>query len=240
MKTMLAIRERVEINPPMFHGSGTLALGWDAVEAICRYVSCNSTTAETGAGVSTIGFACIGTKHLAVTPCKEEEVRIRQWLGQNGFSSDSIRFEDRFSWDSLPGLSAESLDLALIDGCHGIPVPFIDFFYFGRALKVDGILVIDDIQVWTGRVLQEFLKSETAWEHVETRGKTVFFRKVANVVGGEWEFDRQPFVLRQSRPSFAARLSVMIDLAKRGTKHLANADVEKLKKGFAYLFGKAK
>ncbi len=116
--------------------------------------------------------------------------------------------------------------------------PFIDFFYFARMLRIGGILAVDDIQIWTGRVLTDFLTAEGAWQPVEVVGKTSLFKKLADVEGPQWEFIHQPYVLRRSRATLAARAGQTADLARRATRHLLRGDLDKLKKGFRSLFAR--
>ncbi len=80
----------------------------------------------------------------------------------------------------LPALDLGELDLVLIDGSHSFPQVFIDWFYVQEALKVGGAVIVDDVHVWTGRVLRDFLEAEPEWS-LERRfqGRTVAIRKVA-------------------------------------------------------------
>lgn len=231
------IKVLLDQDPPAVHGAGSYGISQRVIETIARYVPHGAVTAETGSGISTLIIAALGARHLAITPAEEEAAQIRAWLQRNNISTDTLSFDHRLSWDALPGLSASTLDFAFIDGCHGFPVPFLDFFYMARGLKVGGTLGIDDVQIWTGKVLVEFLTKEPTWEFLTQLDKTVFFKKVGALAWNEWEWDKQPFVVMHSRPSFARRLLGVLDLVRRALKHLLTGDTVKLKRGLNLIFG---
>jgi len=157
-----------------------------------------SRTLETGAGLSTILFALKGADHTCVVPWATEINRIEAWCGDAGISTESITFHQAHSEDLLPTLDATPLDLVLIDGAHGFPTPFIDWYYAGRRLRRGGILIIDDTQIWTGRVLKKFLVSETGWELIENfRLRSAVFRCQSPMAPlAAWA--DQPYVARRS------------------------------------------
>ena len=238
MINLAHLKQLLEQDPPAVHGVGTYGVSWDATEAISRFVSPGMTTAETGAGISTIVFAGLGARHLAITPTKDEGAIIREWLRSHGLATDLLAFDHRLSWDALPALSGLPLDFALIDGCHGFPTPFIDFFYLNRNLKVGGVLAIDDVPIWTGKVLVQFLRQDAAWEFLSQVGKTAFFRKRREIEWNEWEWDKQPFVVGHSQPALTGRFAKVLDLIRRATRHLVAGDWVKLRRGFREVFGK--
>jgi hypothetical protein len=99
----------------------------------------------------------------------------------------------------LPGLAAEELDLVLIDGQHAFPAPFIDWYYTARRLKVSGMLLIDDIQLWTGRILTDFLSEEPEWSLIsDLSGRTAAFVKEKDYSQEKW-WGQQPYIVRKSR-----------------------------------------
>ncbi len=89
------------------------------------------------------------------------------------------------------------LDLAVVDGGHGMPLPFLDWFYFAQRMRTGGLMVIDDTQLWTGYVLQNFLQEEPGWSLVKGFPKTSVFRLDGEFAYSEWH--QQPFVERRSR-----------------------------------------
>ena len=89
----------------------------------------------------------------------------------------------------------------LIDGGHGFPTPFIDWYYAGRRLRLGGTLIVDDIHLWTGRVLADFLSESDDWEtvtHVPMRAAA--FQRVADDDPLE-DWPSQPYVARRSYAS---------------------------------------
>jgi hypothetical protein len=91
------------------------------------------------------------------------------------------------------------LDLVLIDGRHGFPAPFIDFYYVAEKLNINGLLVVDDTWVWTGDVLKQYLLSEPEWElEADFSPRTSIFRKLAH--GSQTkEWCDQAFVVKNSQ-----------------------------------------
>ncbi len=155
-------------------------------------------TLETGSGLSTVVFALRGAEHVCVTPAAAEVEKIRTYCAGRGIALDRVRFHTERSELVLPRLAPSPLDLVLIDGGHGFPSPFIDWFYTATALKVGGLLVVDDTQLWTGRVLRDFLDAEPAWTlRREFPLRAVVFEKTAELPA-QPEWTDQPYVARRS------------------------------------------
>ena len=90
------------------------------------------------------------------------------------------------------------LDLALIDGSHSFPQAIIDWFYAAAALRVGGLIIVDDIQIWTGRLLRDFMDDEPGWVRVHHwPGRAAVFRKTAEMHRLTW-FAKQPYVMNRS------------------------------------------
>jgi hypothetical protein len=208
--------------PPKVHDWGlpTLihsGLCSEAYARIAERIGTEARTLETGMGISTVVFAWKRCHHVCIAPDPAEHQRLQEFCGDKGVALDRVRFLVDRSEKVLAGLQTEPLDLVLIDGCHGFPVAFFDFYYLSSLLKVGGILVIDDIQVWTGRVLVEFLREEPEWELQKVyEQKTAFFVKKAPYEPGK-EWDQQPYVLRRSaRPARFGRLRRLVGCVLRG------------------------
>ncbi|MCW8926658.1 MAG: class I SAM-dependent methyltransferase [Xanthomonadales bacterium] len=120
-------------------------------------------TLETGIGVSTLLFAMNRCVHTCIAPIADEVERIRDFAREKALPLDTVTFLIDTSERVLPGLEGNALDLVLIDGAHGFPVPFIDWYYTADRLKVGGLLVLDDTQLWPVHVLKEFLLREPEW-----------------------------------------------------------------------------
>ncbi len=188
-------------NPPKIHPFKGQLIAWGlpqcTLDFIDTHITEGSRTLETGAGLSTILFALKGASHICITPFQEEVDRIREYCKQCGISLQKVDFRVDLSTTVLPQLGPAELDLALIDGCHGFPTPFIDWYFTATKLKLGGTLIVDDVQIWTGRVLKDFLGSEPEWKLIEPfSDKTAVFVKRHHY--HPWkEFEQQPYVVQQ-------------------------------------------
>lgn len=186
----------------ILHADGAAA--WDiqpgVLALIETHVRPGHITLETGAGQSTIAFARAGAQHHAVTPSTDESARILAACAAQGVPGERISFHHGYSQDVLPRLEPTPLDFALIDGGHGFPIPAVDFCYIAPRLKPGAMLVIDDVDLWTGAMIVDFLKQEPAFSFVETvRGRTAVFRCESPFQLREWT--NQPAVVAKSRIS---------------------------------------
>lgn len=154
-------------------------------------------TLETGAGVSTLVFAMNQAEHTVVVPDPGQAERILKWGKSNGLSMNNLRFELKRSEEVLPTLDITDLDVVLIDGAHGFPSPFLDWYYAARHLRVGGVVVVDDTQIWTGAVLRDFLDDSHDWViEREVRFEFAAARRESFARSEEWHY--QPYVLRRS------------------------------------------
>lgn len=189
--------------PPIHGGSGgeellTHGLLDEALGLLDRELRPGARSLETGSGYSTILFAMKGAEHTCIVPNQPEVDRITAYCQSKGIDTSRLTFHVQPSERVLPTLDVGRLDAVLIDGSHSFPQVFIDWFYTGHALDVGGLLLVDDVHVWTGRVLRDFLAAEPEWELTdELGGRTAVFRKVA-----ETDPDRlwteQPYVLKKT------------------------------------------
>lgn len=188
------------------HADGAAA--WDIqpgiLALIAGHVRPGMVTLETGAGQSTVALTRAGAEHHAVTPSEDEARRIHAACEAAGVSTAQLHFHLGYSQDILPRLEAAPLDFALIDGGHGFPIPAVDFCYIAPRLKPGALLVIDDVDLWTGAMIVDFLKCEPAFELMEIqRGRTAVFRSLSAFTLREWT--NQPAVVAKSRLSQLSR-----------------------------------
>ena len=153
-------------DPPKVHGDGDVS--FQLSDEVLRFIdeqtrNGGATTLETGAGISTIVFALNGSQHFCITPDPAQAERITAYCSHHDIKITALRFEIGRSEQVLPRLALPRLDLVLIDGRHGFPTPFIDWYYTAEALKCGGLLVVDDVQLWTGHQLRSFLLREREW-----------------------------------------------------------------------------
>ena len=169
----------------------------DVLRELDRTIERGSRTLETGAGLTTILFAAKGCHHTVICPDEREFRNIATFCGKNGISLDTVEMVTERSELYLPRVVGLDLDAAVIDGRHGFPSPFIDWFYIAWNLRIGGVLVIDDTPIFTGRILDEFLSEDPHWELMRRFPRTSFFSKRTTIDHQE-EWNNQPYVRRLS------------------------------------------
>lgn len=154
---------------------------------IDTHVRAGMETIETGAGLTTLCFLSKGVSHTAICPDERIFSNIAKYFQKHDIVLDRFHIKCVKSQHILHEIQQESYDFAYIDGDHAFPIPFIDYYFFSHALKVNGVLVIDDTQLWTGRVLKQFLIVEPEWELMcEMGNKSVAFRKKSKTQDKGW------------------------------------------------------
>jgi len=189
-------------NPPKIHEYKGELIAWclsrSILDFIDGYVNQRSRTLETGSGLSTVLFALKGGSHLCITPSQVEVDRIQDYCKRHCVSLQNVSFRVDFSQNVLPEFGGDELDLVLIDGGHGFPTPFMDWYFISSRLTIGGILIIDDTHLWTGRVLKEFLLAEPEWKLIEPfADETAIFMKERSYHPSK-EWIDQPYVVQRS------------------------------------------
>jgi len=111
---------------------------------------------------------------------------LQQWCDRKGVPTDRLTLLAESSADVLPTLT-EPLDLVLIDGCHGFPLPVLDWYYGSRLLRSGGLLVVDDLHLPAVEVLRDFLDADPRWRRVATgRAWAAWERAGSGDLGEEW------------------------------------------------------
>ena len=159
---------------------------------------------ETGAGNSTITMLFLHPARLiSIAPNSQLFERIYGFCKENDIRHTPIEaYVDGSQW-ILPRLAADNrssdpvLDFALIDGCHGWPTSFVDLEYTNSMLRQGGYLMIDDVQLHTGKEMARLLSEHPAFRLVLDLGKSLVFRKLTiDRHLGEWI--NQPYIVRRS------------------------------------------
>ena len=213
-ETVMIDIEHLLAVPPRFHGSnGATTDAWRLDDAGLLFLASHVRTAmhtiETGAGVSTIVFALKRARHTCVVPDRRVVRRIQRFCQAHGVSLRSVDFVLERSEFALPRLRASMYDFALIDGRHGFPAPFLDWFYIANRLRKGGVVLLDDTWIWTGHVLAAFLDATPGWRRCAALpNSAAFLKECDGAQHAEWV--EQPFVYHQSPaarfyPSIAGR-----------------------------------
>jgi predicted O-methyltransferase YrrM len=201
-------------DPPKLHSAGgALTSRWKLQDADLRYLDQilrpGMRTLETGAGISTVVFALKGAEHTCIVPDQELVNRIKGFCSESAISLGKVEFVVDRSEDALPRLTRRDYDFALIDGRHGFPAPFIDCYYAAGLLKIGGLLMVDDLHIWTVDLLVQYLRSDENWRPArETWHTATFVKQNDDALRSEWT--RQRFVVRRSlRKSFLAKVRLL-------------------------------
>lgn len=198
-------------NPPTphreFEGGDYCVMGLteEVLNFISEHIDDSSCTLETGCGLSTTILAFLGASHICITPAQNEIDRVQEYCRNHGIGIDGITFYPSGSETVLPNLICDPLDLVLIDGRHGFPAPFIDFYYTADKLKIGGLLVIDDTYLWTGDILKQILLLEPEWKlEADFAPRACVFRKLADGTQSK-EWSQQRFVVANSEYKLNAK-----------------------------------
>ena len=192
-------------SPPKLHGpdhapTDAWRLDDETLLFLDAHICSEMCTIETGAGVSTIVFALKRTHHTCVVPDRRVVRRIRRYCTSAAISLDTVTFVVDRSEYALPRLKRRAYDFALIDGRHGFPAPFMDWFYLVERLRLGGSVLVDDLWIWTCDVLARFLDADPGWQRYGTlRNSAAFLKEAEDTQHAEWV--NQPFLYQQSSAS---------------------------------------
>ena len=195
-------------DPPRIHRGGhgasdvardaTYTSTSDCYEGLSGLVDAGSVTIETGSGLSTLVFAVRGCEHTAFFLDPGEEDVIRGWAAAHDVSLDRVNFvvgpsdSGLRSWD-------RPVDLFFIDGCHGYPMPQLDWFYGAGHVKRGGVLALDDRNLWAPRQLDTFLHRDPRWTRITRTPAWSAYRRNSEGSIVE-EHDEQPFLPARRLP----------------------------------------
>ncbi|MGV3758062.1 MAG: class I SAM-dependent methyltransferase [Actinomycetota bacterium] len=187
---------------PAFHGRGPQPVNWQLGNDLLRWlvdnVPAGGTTLETGCGYSTVAFAAVSGAHTVVSPIPEEHERVQAWCAANGVPTDHVDFVAAPSQRWLPEAEGAGrlgeLDVVLVDGDHAYPIPGIDWYYTAGALRVGGLMVVDDVSIRACGDLRRFLEAERGrWRAVRTVDDATVFRKEVAAVVEYRPWNQQPW-----------------------------------------------
>jgi predicted O-methyltransferase YrrM len=162
---------------------------------IASHVDASSHSLETGAGLSTLVFALQGSRHVSVTPNGQETEAIRQYAATKGIPTDSVSFVIEPSDQYLPTAKVPPLDFVFIDGKHAFPWPVLDWYYTVDRMKQNGIILVDDAHMISGKMLVDFMTVDPRWQRLaDFNQKTFAFKKITPLVH-DVAWHMQPYVV---------------------------------------------
>jgi hypothetical protein len=173
--------ESVLTDPPQVHAYASAGV-WhterSAYEFMARHCPPGTRTLETGLGISTLLFAIWRTEHTCVVPDGGEVERLVAHADSREIDMSTVRFELGRSDEVLPVLHGPPLDLVLVDGSHGFPLPIIDWYYASARLRPGGHVILDDVQLTQVSLgLLRFLARDPRWSRVATTWKWAAYRR---------------------------------------------------------------
>jgi len=183
------------LDPPQVHpiaGGGVWRTEQSCYDFISTHVGPSSVTFETGLGLSTVAFAMLGCQHTSVFLDPVEGEILTEWAAAKDLDLSRVELVPGGSDQVLPKLRPAPLDLVFIDGCHGYPMPQMDFMYGCNHLKRGGILVVDDLTLWAPCQLADYLDADARWEPLARDAKWGAWRRRSEGSLVE-EWDSQPF-----------------------------------------------
>jgi Methyltransferase domain len=182
---------------------------------IAKHIGRTSKTLETGAGCSTVVFTLLGAQHTCIVPDQPLADRILNYCREKRIPTDKLKFIIAPSEQALPSLQERDFDLALIDGRHGFPQPFLDWYYVAQTLKTGGHVIIDDLHVWVCEILMSFLLDEPDWKLVHESLGGCVFQKLGNRSQNS-EYDDQRYVIKHSRQfTVSGKIRYLTNLLRR-------------------------
>ena len=161
---------------------------------LAAHVEPGTRTLETGCGMSTILFTALGADHVCCTPGAEERDRLLAHCDARGIDTARLSFRIDSSHISLPVLAGEGrcVDVFLVDGGHGYPLPIIDWFHGASMLRRGGLLVVDDANLPAVRALLRFIDRDPRWQPLQRTSKWAAYRRFSEGPLAEDWFE-QPF-----------------------------------------------
>jgi hypothetical protein len=197
----LTLIRTIEADPPQVHQgapAGVWCTSSKCYEFIAQHLADDSVTLETGLGISTVLFSLWSKDHTCVVGSGEQVDALRSFMQVHDYSTENVHFGFGMSERVLPSLSLEPLDLFLIDGGHGFPLPVIGWYYGSQTLRAGGIVVIQLTSV--DDFLVRSLRLDPRWTLVGGDHKWLALRKEGEFSLSE-EWMQQSFLGPRRQPA---------------------------------------
>lgn len=156
---------------------------------------------ETGAGNSTLTFLHLSpTRLVSIAPDEELRERLLKYCIDQNLDRTPLEYMVERSERLLPVLAAaeQRFDVALIDGGHGWPTVFVDFCYLNMMLGRGGLLLVDDLQLYSVAELSRLLAEQEEFELIADLGKLQVWKKT---VARRFlpDHSREPYIVANSK-----------------------------------------
>jgi hypothetical protein len=182
-------------------GNISIAVGRDVLTWIVDHISLGAVTAETGAGYTTVVLASLASRHHCFTQAALERDKIIAYLTAVGIDPGRVTFHLGSTDRTLPLFRPDApLDFAYVDGCHGYPMPALDWHYLDQHLRVGGIVGMDNSELRPVREHCQFLEENGSYRRVGfvAAGYFAHFFAKDRDEGREWS--EQPYSLAKKDP----------------------------------------
>lgn len=219
-------------DPPLLHqvhGPDVDELGlWEAERSCYHFLAdrCppGAVTLETGLGLSTLVLVAMGAQHTCVTHSAAEADRLLAACRQRGLATDRLHLLVGPSDQVLPGLDLDDVDLYLIDGGHGFPIPMLDWFYGASRLKEGGVVVLDDVNLPAVAMLSRYLDSDPRWRPLVANSRWAAWERTRRerLTEDHWE---QPLFRWENHPGLRSLSQALLgEVAQRLSQSVQKAD----------------
>jgi len=164
--------------PNDWHGAGTVS---DAVlVAIARRCAGGlNHSVETGTGRTTLLLSHLSRDHTVFTKQdRGDGDSLDRVRASSLFAPDAVQFVEGPTQVTVPRYAfTERFDFAMLDGPHGFPFPYVEYCYIYPHITSEGLLVVDDVQIPTIRVMVDILRQDPMWRLLEVVGQTAFLQR---------------------------------------------------------------
>lgn len=177
---------------------GTPPVGHQLARWLAGELAIGGRTLETGCGGLTPLFAAVSVAHTVVSPRPGDHERAAARCAVLGVPTDHVTFVAAPAHEWLPVAAAEGalapLDALLLSSGEGYPVPALEWFYAGAALRQGSLLVIDRVDVRASAELAGFLRSDPhRWRHQATIDAAALLRACSDDPPGAIARAEQPW-----------------------------------------------
>jgi hypothetical protein len=178
-------------DPPKLHEiNGQLSSLWRIDDTTClalaERLKRGMKTLETGAGLSTIIFAANGCEHTCIAPQADLIDRIRDYCVSVSIDTSDVAFVISKSTEVTQQFRRSYYDLVLIDGCHGFPTMLVDFYFAANALRPGGVMIVDDLHIYTCELVARFMESDPGWRVDVKTNRIAVATKLSDTADREW------------------------------------------------------